>query len=212
MVRLITFLLIVIPSILYAAVYEIIEPDFVETAKSFAQTAEFKELALKEQNRQIDMLKASKGEPLAQAVHDDEYDVEYYYTLPKDMPNVDRNGNIAGILYPKGYTFAPLKFMKMVPPPLIIYNPCDKEELELVNDICKIYDKNYQRYILLTSGCSLEEMSELELGTNNRFLLDKDSVKKFNLKYTVSVVTADLVKGVFNVKVFNKHKNYSTNK
>ncbi len=82
----------------------------------------------------------------------------------------------------------------------------------MVNDICKIYDKNYQRYILLTSGCSLEEMSKLELGTNNRFLLDKDSVKKFNLRYTVSVVTADLIKGVFNVKVFSKHKNYSTNK
>ncbi len=212
MVRLITFLLIVIPSILYAAVYEIVELDFVETAKSFTQTAEFKELVLKEQNKQIDMIKASKGEPLAQAVYDDEYDVEYYYTLPQDMPKVDRNGNIVGILYPKGYTFAPLKFMKMAPPPLIIYNPCDKEELELVNDICKIYDKNYQRYILLTSGCSLEEMSKLELGTNNRFLLDKDSMKKFNLRYTVSVVTADLIKGVFNVKVFSKHKNYSTNK
>ena len=212
MVRLITFLLIVIPSILYAAVYEIVELDFVETAKSFTQTAEFKELVLKEQNKQIDMIKASKGEPLAQAVYDDEYDFEYYYTLPQDMPKVDRNGNIVGILYPKGYTFAPLKFMKMAPPPLIIYNPCDKEELELVNDICKIYDKNYQRYILLTSGCSLEEMSKLELGTNNRFLLDKDSMKKFNLRYTVSVVTADLIKGVFNVKVFSKHKNYSTNK
>lgn len=212
MVRLITFLLIVIPSILYAAVYEIVEPDFVETAKAFAQTEEFKELALKEQNRQIDMIKASKGELLLQALNDSEYDVEYYYTLPQDMPKVDRNGNIVGILYPKGYTFAPLKFMKMAPPPLIIYNPCDKEELELVNDICKIYDKNYQRYILLTSGCSLEEMSKLELGTNNRFLLDKDSVKKFNLRYTVSVVTADLIKGVFNVKVFSKHKNYSTNK
>ncbi len=212
MVRLITFLLIVIPSILYAAVYEIVEPDFVETAKAFAQTEEFKELALKEQNRQIDMIKASKGELLLQALNDSEYDVEYYYTLPQDMPKVDRNGNIVGILYPKGYTFAPLKFMKMAPPPLIIYNPCDKEELELVNDICKIYDKNYQRYILLTSSCSLEEMSKLELGTNNRFLLDKDSVKKFNLRYTVSVVTADLIKGVFNVKVFSKHKNDSTNK
>ncbi len=212
MVRLITFLLIVIPSILYAAVYEIVEPDFVETAKAFAQTEEFKELALKEQNRQIDMIKASKGELLLQALNDSEYDVEYYYTLPQDMPKVDRNGNIVGILYPKGYTFAPLKFMKMAPPPLIIYNPCDKEELELVNDICKIYDKNYQRYILLTSGCSLEEMSKLELGTNNRFLLDKDSVKKFNIRYTVSVVTADLIKGVFNVKVFSKHKNYNTNK
>ncbi len=212
MVRLITFLLIVIPSILYAAVYEIVEPDFVETAKAFAQTEEFKELALKEQNKQIDMIKASKGELLLQALNDSEYDVEYYYTLPQDMPKVDRNGNIVGILYPKGYTFAPLKFMKMAPPPLIIYNPCDKEELELVNDICKIYDKNYQRYILLTSGCSLEEMSKLELGTNNRFLLDKDSVKKFNLRYTVSVVTADLIKGVFNVKVFNKHKNYRANK
>ena len=210
MVRVILIFIILIPSIIYAAVYEIVEPDFVETAKSFAATAEFKELALKEQNRQIDMIKSSKGEPLLQAVDDSEYNVEYYYTLSKDMPKVDRNGNIVGILYPKGYTFAPLKFMKMAPPPLIVYNPCDEDELELVNNIRKIFDNNYQRYILLTSGCSLEEMSKLKLGTDNRFLLDKDSVKKFNLKYTVSVVTADLSKGVFNVKVFSKNKKNSS--
>lgn len=206
MVKILFFFTMLIPSILYAAVYEIVEPDFVETAKSFAATAEFKELALKEQNRQIETIKASKGELLLQALNDSEYEVEYYYTLTKDMPKVDRNGNIVGILYPKGYTFAPLKFMKMAPPPLIVYNPCDEDELELVNNIRKIFDNNYQRYILLTSGCSLDDMSKLKLGTDNRFLLDKDSVKKFNLKYTVSVVTADIVKGVFNVKVFAKQK------
>ncbi|WP_300720784.1 hypothetical protein [uncultured Brachyspira sp.] len=146
------------------------------------------------------------GEPLQQAVYDDEYEVEYYYTLSQDMPKVDRDGNIVGILYPKGYTFAPLKYMKMAPPPLIVYNPCDEDERELVNQIRSVYDKNYQRYMLITSGCSLEDMSKIKLGTLNRFLLDKDSIKKFNLKYTVSVVTADIVKGVFNVKVFAKQK------
>lgn len=210
MVKIVFFFTILIPSILYAAVYEIVEPDFVETAKAFAKTDEFREYALKEQNKQIETIKASKGELLLQALNDSEYEVEYYYTLTKDMPKVDRNGNIVGILYPKGYTFAPLKFMKMTPPPLIVYNPCDEDELELVNNIRKIFDNNYQRYILLTSGCSLEEMSKLKLGTDNRFLLDKDSVKKFNLKYTVSVVTADLSKGVFNVKVFSKNKKNSS--
>ena len=206
MVRVILIFIILIPSIIYAAVYEIVEPDFVETAKSFARTEEFKKLAEKEQKRQLDMLMASKGELLLQALNDSEYEVEYYYTLTKDMPKVDRNGNIVGILYPKGYTFAPLKFMKMAPPPLIVYNPCDEDELELVNNIRKIFDNNYQRYILLTSGCSLDDMSKIDMKTNNIFLLDKDSIKKFNLKYTVSVVTADIVKGVFNVKVFAKQK------
>ena len=126
------------------------------------------------------------------------------------MPKVDRNGNIVGILYPKGYIFAPLKFMKMAPPPLIVYNPCDKDELDLVKEIRQVYDQHYQRYILLTSGCSLDDMSKIDMKTNNIFLLDKDSVKKFNLKYTVSVVTADLSKGVFNVKVFSKNKKNSS--
>lgn len=206
MVRIILIFIILIPSIIYAAVYEIVEPDFVETAKAFAKTDEFREYALKEQNKQIETIKASKGELLLQALNDSEYEVEYYYTLTKDMPKVDRNGNIVGILYPKGYTFAPLKFMKMAPPPLIVYNPCDKDELDLVKEIRQVYDQHYQRYILLTSGCSLDDMSKIDMKTNNIFLLDKDSVKKFNLKYTVSVVTADLSKGVFNVKVFSKNR------
>lgn len=206
MVRVIAILLVLIPFISHAAVYEIVEPDFVETAKAFAQTDEFKKLAEKEQKRQLDMLMDTMGEPLQQAVYDDEYEVEYYYTLSQDMPKVDRDGNIVGILYPKGYTFAPLKYMKMAPPPLIVYNPCDEDERELVNQIRSVYDKNYQRYMLITSGCSLEYMSKIKLGTQNRFLLDKDSIKKFNLKYTVSIVTADIVKGVFNVKVFAKQK------
>lgn len=206
MVKIVFFFTILIPSILYAAVYEIVEPDFVETAKAFAKTDEFREYALKEQNKQIETIKASKGELLLQALNDSEYEVEYYYTLTKDMPKVDRNGNIVGILYPKGYTFAPLKFMKMAPPPLIVYNPCDKDELDLVKDIRQVYDQHYQRYILLTSGCSLNDMSKIDMKTDNIFLLDKDSVKKFNLKYTVSVVTADLSKGVFNVKVFSKNR------
>lgn len=206
MVKIVFFFTILIPSILYAAVYEIVEPDFVETAKAFAKTDEFREYALKEQNKQIETIKASKGELLLQALNDSEYEVEYYYTLTKDMPKVDRNGNIVGILYPKGYTFAPLKFMKMAPPPLIVYNPCDKDELDLVKEIRQVYDQHYQRYILLTSGCSLDDMSKIDMKTNNIFLLDKDSVKKFNLKYTVSVVTADLSKGVFNVKVFSKNR------
>lgn len=206
MVKIVFFFTILIPSILYAAVYEIVEPDFVETAKAFAKTDEFREYALKEQNKQIETIKASKGELLLQALNDSEYEVEYYYTLTKDMPKVDRNGNIVGILYPKGYTFAPLKFMKMAPPPLIVYNPCDKDELDLVKEIRQVYDQHYQRYVLLTSGCSLDDMSKIDMKTNNIFLLDKDSVKKFNLKYTVSVVTADLSKGVFNVKVFSKNR------
>lgn len=206
MVRVIAILLVLIPFISHAAVYEIVEPDFVETAKAFARTEEFKREVEKEQKRQLDMLMDTMGEPLQQAVYDDEYEVEYYYTLSQDMPKVDRDGNIVGILYPKGYTFAPLKYMKMAPPPLIVYNPCDEDERELVNLIRSVYDKNYQRYMLITSGCSLEDMSKIKLGTQNRFLLDKDSIKKFNLKYTVSVVTADIVKGVFNVKVFAKQK------
>lgn len=208
MVRLLITVTVImlIPVVLYATVYEIVEPDFVETAKSFAQTEEFRAMAEKERNRQVDMIKASKGEPLLQALYDDEYEVEYYYTLRQDIPKVDRNGNIVGVLYPKGYTFAPLKYMKMSPPPLIIYNPCNEDELQLVHRIREVYDSNYRRYMLISSGCPLEDMVKIEPEMSNRFLLDKDSVNKFNLKYTVSVVTADLVKGVFNVKVFGTHK------
>lgn len=188
-----------------ARVYEIVEPDFVETAKVFAQTEEFKEIVIKERDKQVKQIKAMQGEYLPFSDRDYSYKVSYYYTLPQDIPKVDKAGNIVGILYPKGYVFEPLKYMVNPPDPLIIYNPCIKEELEFVNNMRKVFDENYKRYILITSGCSMEDISKLNINYPT-YLLDKDSIKKFNLKNTVSVVNANLKEGVFDVTVYSTNK------
>lgn len=188
-----------------ARVYDIVEPDFVETAKAFARTEEFKKEVIKERDRQVEQIKAAQGERLPVSDRDYSYKVNYYYTLPQDIPKVDKAGNIVGILYPKGYVFEPLKYMVNQPSPLIIYNPCIKEELEFVNNMRKVFDKNYKRYILITSGCSMEDISQLNINYPT-YLLDKDSIKKFNLKHTVSVVNANLKEGVFDVTVYSTNK------
>lgn len=188
-----------------ARVYDILEPDFVETAKAFARTEEFKKEVIKERDRQVEQIKAAQGERLPVSDRDYSYKVNYYYTLTQDIPKVDKAGNIVGILYPKGYVFEPLKYMVNQPSPLIIYNPCIKEELEFVNNMRKVFDKNYKRYILITSGCSMEEISKLNINYPT-YLLDKDSIEKFNLKHTVSVVNANLKEGVFDVTVYSTNK------
>lgn len=197
--------LLFFPLSIYAAVYEIIEPDFVETARAYAHTEEFKQKVLQERDKKVDEIKSMMGEKLAKSESDFSYEVEYFYTLPQDMPRVDRDGNIIGILYPKGYTFEPLKYIVNIPPHIIIYNPCNENERDFVKQLRSKLDKSYQKYMLVTSGCSLEDISKINTNYPT-YLLDKDSVEKFNLKYTVSVVSVDNIKGVFNVKVYSTDK------
>lgn len=206
MVRLIILSILLLSfNVCYAAVYEIVEPDFIETAREYSRSDDFKKRVYEERDKEIKRIKNLSGELLYQADENYSYDVEYFWTLEQDIPKVDRDGNIVGILYPKGYVFQPLKYIKNPPAPLIIYNPCIKEELELVKKIREDFDSSYKRYILLTSGCSLEDISKLKIGYPT-YLLDKHSVEQFALKNTVSIVTADLIKGVFNVKVYTVKK------
>lgn len=189
------FIFLFIPLVSYSKTYEIIEKDFIELTKEYAKTDEFKRAIETERDKQLNEIKNLKGEKLIKSDKNFEYDVEYYYTLPIDIPKADRNGNIVGILYPKGYTYQPLKYLLTPPPPLIIFNACDSNEVLKAEEI----KKSLKSYMLVSSGCSLEKVVQLEEQT---MLVDKNMIKLFKLKYTVSVVSVDIIKGVFNVKVY----------
>lgn len=209
MVRVAIFSLLIFISTMsnvYAKVYEIVEPDFIETAKIYTQTDEFKRFVEERVEDNIKKFKELKGVELPKSDRDYSYEVTYTYTLPEDMPKVDKEGNIIGILYPKGYTFEPLKYMRNPPPPVIVYNPCDDNERVFLNNLKSEFDKSYQRYIILTSGCSISDIQKKKV-THPIYLLDEKMAKMLNLKNTVSVVKADLIKGVFQVYVYKTDKN-----
>ena len=196
----ILLVLLVLPVMAYSKTYEIIEQDFVETAIQFSKTPEFKKMVQEQRKKELKQIRELKGETLVSASEYYEYSVPYIYTLTHEIPKVDKNGNYVGALYPKGFQYEPLKYMKNPLPLLVVFNPCNKEELSKVKVIKAELDKNYTRYYLLSSGCSIEQMKNIK-PIGQYYLLDKDSVKLFNLKYTISIVSADLRKGVFNVKV-----------
>lgn len=186
----------------FAKTWEIIEKDFVQTAKDYSETEEFKEMVEREAKKKVEEIENMEGVKLTAAEKDEEYTVSYKYTLPVDIPKVNRAGKVIGILYPKGYTFNPLLYITQVPPPIIIFNPCDEEEKAFVNDYTK--DKQQPQYLLAAAGgCPLKKLSGYKEPIH---LADPEMVKKFNLKYTVSVVSVDKVRGVFNVRVFKTKK------
>lgn len=182
-------------SVSYAKTYEILEKDFVELTKEYAKTDEFKKRVNKERDKKINDIKNISGEKLLKSDKDFEYEVDYIYTLPQDIPKVDRDGSIKGVLYPKGYTFKPLKFLLSPPPPLLVFNACDKAEKDKVNKLKKVL----KSYMLVSSGCPLEKVVQSD---EQIMLVDKKMIELFNLKYTVSVISVDIDKGVFNVKVY----------
>jgi conjugal transfer pilus assembly protein TraW len=113
------------------------------------------------------------------------YYINPEYTLPFDIPKVDSQGNVTGVLYPKGYKFNPLDYIKGIIPPLVIFNGYDKYEVQWV----KRFVKQNQNAMLLTVTPSWKSVSEeLKMPV---FYLKKIIAERFKIKNTISVVTAE---------------------
>jgi conjugal transfer pilus assembly protein TraW len=109
------------------------------------------------------------------------YTVDLTYELEYDIPRVDGEGKITGVLYPKGYRFNPVEYVKASPPPLVIFNGESRKERDWV----KHYYKGKHVMFVISEG-NWSEISE-ELGTQV-YYLKKVMQEKFKLENTVSVV------------------------
>lgn len=196
--KIFTFLLLsLFPLIVFAKTYPIIEQDMTEAAKSYAETEEFKHKFEEWGSKKQDQILNYSGVSLPKAPDNSSYEVSYSYTLPRDIPRVDMAGNITGVLYPKGYTFNPLLYLVQPPPPMIIFNPCDNSEKTFVDTYLK--NENMYNKMLISTGCALKDIKGY-----GEFVypLAQKIVDKFKLRSTVSIVSVDIVKGVFYVQVF----------
>ncbi len=115
------------------------------------------------------------------------YLVDMTYTLTFDIPKVNRQGKVIGILYPKGFKFNPLAYMPIgkTIPTLIIFNIKNKNE--------RSYIKKHYLYklntMLLTVKSEFSNIRHFEKQTKMAvFELTKHVADRLHLKNTISVV------------------------
>ena len=111
------------------------------------------------------------------------YLVDMTYELPFDVPKVDRNGRIVGILYPKGFRFNPLRYIPVDPPVLIVFNGNSKEEVKWVKKHIKSFPAYHK--LIITDGNWQELTKKFK---EQIYFLTPGIKERLNLKETISVV------------------------
>jgi hypothetical protein len=185
------------------ALYDIAEPDALQ------EMEERKDKVVEEWEKfhQIvpDKIKGVEAALLTAAPRTYAYYVDMTYILPEDIVNHEGK-----VIYPKGYVFNPIAYTNVKPPDMVIFNPCDKDEVELVKELVKKLDD----YMLVGASCNIGAMYDFLKTESGRSVLNQpvymlnDRMKeKLNVKYTVSIVGVDLDNDYVLVKVYAKHEN-----
>ena len=137
---------------------------------------------------------------LGPADKDYSYLVDLTYTLDVDIPRIGENGNIEGVLYPKGYSFNPLDYTPVDPTPLVVFNGDSKEEKEWVKKYC---GNGCNAMLVITEGTFSKVAEELQRPV---YYLKEIMAKKLKLKNTISVVKREGNKMRVNVYSVKKRK------
>ena len=173
-------------------VYEIAEPDLLEEIEARKEEVFEKIEEVRKEVRET--IENYKGEELVPAEKNRKYVIDPTYCLEEDVYYLDEENNEWKVLYPKGYCFNPLYYVPYTPPPMVVFNPCRKEEREWV-----LERFSSENAILVSTGCPLKEVKKLGLTT---YFLTPELKEKLRLKETVSVVSVNEKKKVIEVEVF----------
>ena len=174
-------LLSVVPLGTYGNVYDIKEKDAYQDIEERAKNIDTSKIEqdLKEKFKNYRPRDMAKLEPTRKSYS---YPVEMRHTLDYDIPKVDGEGKIVGVLYPKGHTFNPVELLPADPPPMVVFNGESKKEVSWV----KQYYGNKTGYMLvMTQGDWVEVSKQMK---QQVYYLKQIIVDKLNLKNTVSVV------------------------
>jgi len=168
-----------------AATYQIAEPDLLAEIEEKAEHIDYSAI----RKRFEELYKYYKPKDIVQlppAKRSYSYLVDMTYELPFDVPKVDKNGRIVGILYPKGFKFNPLKFIPVDPPVLIIFNGNRKEEVEWVEKHLKSFPAYHKLIITNGNWQKLTEKFKEQV-----YFLTPRMKERLNLKETISIVRRD---------------------
>jgi len=171
---------------IHATTYPIAEPDLLEEVKGrIPQAIEELKKKIPELREKVKNYVPPDTVSLPPAERDYSYTVALSYTLPFDIPRVDRNGNVIGILYPRGYSFNPLDYIGFDPPTLIVFNGDRREEVEWVR---KNWLNKPNSMLIITEGKWLDLDKQLGRPV---FYLPRVMAERLRLKYTISVIYRD---------------------
>lgn len=182
MVKKIAILLLITNSLL-AQTYNLAEPDFI--SEIYSKKEALKKNLYHQKERELVELYNYKGIVLPSSRKTYSYIVDSTYTLPSDIPRFDKNGKQNGVLYPKGYTFNPVDYLKVLPPPMVVYNACKPQEAQLAKSIANSFKNNV---MMVDSGCPVGKIPKDNFKV---FVLTKEMAEKFKLKNTLSVISVD---------------------
>jgi len=184
-------LLFLLSGVTIGKVYEIAEPDLLEELENSKDKAI--SYLRKETERLRKKLEDFTGEILTPAK---EETVRYFYPtycLKKDI--LYRDGEEWRVLYPKGYCFNPVEYIPYDPPPMVVFNPCRKEEREWVKE----YLEKNGSALLVVSGCPIREVSSQNWNVPVYYLLPYIK-ERFSLRHTISVLSIDRKKKAIRIE------------
>ncbi|MCL4476148.1 MAG: hypothetical protein M1508_07980 [Nitrospirae bacterium] len=174
-------LLSVVPLGTYGNLYDIKEKDAFQEIEERAKDIDTSkiELELREKFKNYRPRDMAKLEPARKSYS---YPVEMRHVLDYDIPRVDGEGKIVGVLYPKGHAYNPVEFLPADPPPMVVFDGQSGKEVSWV----KYYYGNKPGFMLVMTQGDWVEVSK-EMG-QQVYYLKQVIVDKLNLKNTVSVV------------------------
>jgi len=186
----VAFILFAVPC--QAATYPIAEPDLLKEMEARA-----KDPRVLEKLREALAEKARSYRPmelvdLPETSRNESYLVDMTYTLPFDVPKVDKDGRVVGVLYPKGYTFNPLDYVEADPPVLLIFNGENEKEIRWVEKW--LSSSHPPAYLLITRGDWIKLSRRLK---RRVFYLTPLIRERLHLRATISVVRRDPVRRRF---------------
>ena len=196
------FLIIVLSSAVIAKTYSIAEKSFIDEVIERKPLIEknAKEYVKKLKNDAQDM----SGESTISATNSYVYYIDPTYTLEQDIPKYNRYGQYEGVLYKKGTQVNPIKFIKAIPPDIVIFNPCDPDEKSFVQKL-RITRYKDKHFLATSTMCKVKELVKDDLG-KHAFMLTKNIKEKFKIKETISIVSVDKSVNKIKVEVYNAKK------
>lgn len=162
----------------FGATYSIAEPDALAEIEEKARQIDWEKVI----GRKIVEKKVSSYRPaglslLPRAEKWRKYTVDLSYRLSEDIP--DGKG---GVLYPEGYTFNPLDYMKF-PNTIVVLNGADTAQVDWFKSSPHFND--FKTILLITGG----SYSELSRKLNRPvYYADSAIIDRFNLAATPAVV------------------------
>lgn len=189
--------------------YNVIEKDMFEIIKNKINNSEQLDKYRKELKDNFNKSMDYKGIVLPPSSKDYSYSHTFNYSLKENI-NISDGSKAYKVL--KGTKINPIFEFKNkysfainnnpLIKDLIVFNPCNINEVKVLKSIIINQRKNNRPYTLISSGCSQRNIKKLNLNVPI-YTLDNEMVRIFNLKNTISLIKFDFLNNQFKIKVFN---------